>query len=277
MRPNSQVTFSFNDSQILSDDPDNSPWAASSGNPELKPYEANQFDLAYENYFSETGYVAVSFFYKDLKNWHRSNAVSQDFTEFYIPAIHQSSDETGNQAPVLFVGENSRPQDGYEGFVRGWEVQGSLPGELLHDALEGFGVFASATFLDGYADAAPGTTETRIPGLSDENYSMTVFYENAGFEFRVAATKRTDYLSETRGLSLALSDSTNQGGTFVDAQIGYDFSESGIEYLEGLRVTLQAQNITDEDDIQSSGADSRQVTLYQHYGANYLLGFNYSF
>ncbi|WP_218310692.1 TonB-dependent receptor [Alteromonas antoniana] len=277
MRPNSQVTFSFNDSQILSDDPDNSPWGASSGNPELKPYEANQFDLAYENYFSETGYVAVSFFYKDLKNWHRSNAVSQDFTEFYIPAIHQSSDETGNQAPVLFVGENSRPQDGYEGFVRGWEVQGSLPGELLHDSLEGFGLFASATFLDGYADAAPGTSETRIPGLSDENYSMTVFYENAGFEFRVAATKRTDYLSETRGLSLALSDSTNQGGTFIDAQIGYDFSESGIEYLEGLRVTLQAQNITDEDDIQSSGADSRQVTLYQHYGANYLLGFNYSF
>ena len=277
MRPNSQVTFSFNDTQILSDSPENSPWSASSGNPELEPYEANQLDLAYENYFADTGYVAVSFFYKDLRNWHRSNAVQQDFTEFYIPAIHRSSDETGNQAPVLYVGENSRPQDGYEGFVRGWEVQGSIPGDIIHDALEGFGVFASATFLDGYADAAPGTEETRIPGLSEENYSLTVFYENAGFEFRVAATKRTDYLSETRGLSLALADSTNQGGTFLDAQIGYDFSESGIEYLEGLRVTLQGQNLTDEDDIQSAGTDSRQVTLYQHYGPNYLLSFNYEF
>ncbi len=274
LRPNTQVTFSFNDNQILSDNIDNGPWSGSSGNPELKPYESNQIDLAYENYFADTGYVAVSFFFKDIKNWHRDNAVLSDFSDDYIPSLHQTSD---GQAPVLFEGQKTKPLDGYEGFVRGWEIQGSVPGEMLHDALEGFGMFASATFLDGYAEAAPGTTETRIPGLSEENYSMTVFYENAGFEIRVAATKRSDYLTETRGLSLALSDATNQGGTFVDAQIGYDFSESGIESLEGLRVTLQAQNLTDEEDVQTAGTDSRQVTLHQSYGANYLLGFNYSF
>ncbi|WP_137167049.1 TonB-dependent receptor [Salinimonas lutimaris] len=277
MRPNSQVTFSFNDAQVLATDPDNTPWGASSGNPELKPYEANQIDLAYENYFADTGYVALSFFFKDLKNWHRSNAVAADFNEFYVPEIHKSSDETGNLPPNLFVGERSAPQDGYEGFVRGWEVQTSLPAELIHDSLQGFGLFASATFIDGNADPAPGTTETRIPGLSEENYSLTVYYENAGFEVRVAGTKRSDYLSETRGVSLALSEATNQGGTFVDAQIGYDFSESGIDYLDGLRVTLQGQNLTDEDDLQSAGTDSRQVTLYQAYGRNYLVSFNYSF
>ena len=80
-----------------------------------------------------------------------------------------------------------------------------------------------------------------------------VFYENAGFEFRLAATKRDQFLTEERGTSLALVDATKQGGTLVDAQIGYDFSESGIEYLEGLRVTLQAQNLTDEDDVQAHG------------------------
>ena len=138
-------------------------------------------------------------------------------------------------------------------------------------------MFAAATFLDGYADASPGTNERRIPGLSDENYSFTLYYENAGFEFRVAATKRSDFLTETRGLSLALADATNQGGTFVDAQIGYDFNESGIESLKGLRVTLQAQNLTDQEDIQTAGTDARQVTLRQTYGANYLLGFNYKF
>ncbi len=274
MRPNTQVTFSFNDNQILSTDVDNGPWGGSEGNPELKPYEANQFDLAYENYFSDSGYVAVSFFYKDIKNWHRSNAALADFSDDYIPSIHQTSD---GRPPVLFEGEVTRPTDGYEGFVRGWEVQGSVPFDLIHNSLEGFGVFASATFLDGYADPAPNTTETRIPGLSEENYSMTFYYENAGFEFRVAATKRSDYLTETRGLSLALSDATNQGGTFVDAQIGYDFSESGIEYLDGLRVTLQGQNLTDEIDLQTAGTDSRQVTQYQSYGANYLLSFNYTF
>ena len=274
MRPNNQVSFAFQDARINSTDIDNSPWSGSAGNPELKPYEANQIDLAYENYFADAGYVAVSWFFKDLKNWHRSNAVEADFSEFYIPSVHQSS--TG-EAPQLFVGQRSRPEDGYEGFVRGYEIQGSLPADLIHESLEGFGMFASATFLDGKADPAPGTTETRIPGLSDENYSLTLYYENAGFEFRVAGTKRSSYLTETRGLSLALSDSTNQGGTFIDAQIGYDFSESGIRSLEGLRVTLQAQNLTDEEDLQTAGTDSRQVTLRQTYGANYLLGFNYSF
>lgn len=276
MRPNTQVTFSYNNTNILSNNVENGPWGGSSGNPELRPYEANQFDLSYENYFADTGYVALSYFFKDIKNWHRENGLLSDFTQDYIPEIHHTQDEAA-LAPVLFEGYKTKPQDGFEGLVRGYEIQMSLPGDLIADALSGFGVFASATFMDGHADAAGEGGETRIPGLSDENYSLTVFYENSGFEVRVAGTKRSDYLTEARGLSLALSDTTNQGGTFIDAQIGYDFSESGIESLEGLRVTLQAQNLTDEDDIQTSGTDSRQVLLYQAYGANYLLGFNYTF
>ncbi|RDV26059.1 TonB-dependent receptor [Alteromonas aestuariivivens] len=274
MRPNTQATFSFNDNQILSTDIANGPWGGSSGNPELKPLEANQFDLAYENYFADSGYVAVSFFFKDIKNWHRDNAVVADFSDVYVPGLHQTSD---GRPPVLFDGQVTSVMDGFEGFVRGWELQGSLPGDVIHDSLEGFGVFASATFMDGSADPAPGSTETRIPGLSEENYSLTFFYEKAGFEFRVATTKRSDYLTEERGLSLALQDATKQGGTLVDAQIGYDFSESGIDYLDGLRVTLQGQNLTDEDDIQASGTDPRQITQYQSFGANYLLSFNYEF
>ena len=37
------------------------------------------------------------------------------------------------------------------------------------------------------------------------------------------------------------------------------------------------QNLTDEDDIQASAADGRQITQFQTYGTNYLLGFNYKF
>jgi iron complex outermembrane receptor protein len=274
MRPNTQASFAFNDNQITSTDPENGPWSGSSGNPELKPLEANQLDIAYENYFSDTGYVAASFFYKDIKNWHRDTSVLTDFSDVYIPDLHQGSE---GQTPATFLGSVGSVLDGFEGYVRGYELQGSLPGELLHDSLEGFGLFASATFMEGEVDAAPTQTETRIPGLSEESYSMTFFYESNGFEFRVAATKRDDYLTEERGTSLALVDATKQGGTLVDAQIGYDFSESGIESLEGLRVTFQAQNLTDEDDIQASQADSRQITQYQSYGTNYLLGFNYTF
>ena len=53
--------------------------------------------------------------------------------------------------------------------------------------------------------------------------------------------------------------------------------ESGIEALKGLRVTLQGQNLTDEPTIQANPGDGRQITQYETYGRNFLLGFNYTF
>ena len=274
MRPNTQATFAFNDNQIANPDPANGPWGGSSGNPELKPLEADQFDLSYENYFADDGYFAVSFFFKDIKNWHRDTSVLADFSDVYIPTLHQASD---GSAPVTFLGGVSSVLDGFEGFVRGYEFQASFPFSMIHDNLEGFGMYASATFMDGKLDPAPGQTETRIPGLSEESYSLTAYYEMNGFEIRISGTKRDPFLTEQRGLSLSLVDATDQGGELWDAQIGYDFSESGIESLYGLRVTLQAQNLTDEDTVQAAPNDGRQITRYQSFGANYLLGFNYSF
>ncbi|GLR69557.1 TonB-dependent receptor [Agaribacter marinus] len=269
MRPNNQATFAFNDQQISTTDPQRSAWSGSGGNPILKPYEANQFDLAYEYYYADDGYVAGSYFFKDLTNWHRTAKVVQDFSDVYIPSLHQ--DSQGN-TPATFLGLVDSPEDGLQGFVRGYELQASLPFHIVSDALEGFGIFASATFLTGnFKDG------TRVPGLSEESYQMTAFYENSGFEARVSARKRDDFATEVRGLSLSLAETVDQGSTLVDAQIGYDFSESGIDALEGLRITLQGQNLTDEETIQANEADPRQITQYQVFGRNFLLGFNYSF
>ncbi len=273
MRPNNQASFAFNDSNINSSDINFSPWSGSAGNPELKPYEVDQFDLAYENYFADDGYIAATFFFKDIKNWHVSSPVETDFTDVYIPSYHQSS--TGG-APVLFVGNVDRPVDGYTGFVRGYELQASLPFSLLADALDGFGLYASATFLDGKLDVDDGE-EDRIPGLSDESYSLTLYYERGGFEFRISGTKRTDFLTEVRGGSLALTDDTDSGSELWDAQVGYDFRDSDIDWLKGLRVTLQGQNLTDEDTIKASDSDPRKINSYQAFGANYMLGLNYTF
>ncbi|MDX1537107.1 TonB-dependent receptor [Arsukibacterium sp.] len=272
LRPNAQVTFQFNDSNILSDDPANSPWGGNAGNTQLKPLEANQFDLAYENYYHDNGFFAASFFFKDLKNWHRNETVLADFSDVYIPGFHQSSDATGNQPPALFVGGISQVTDGLQGFVRGYEFQASVPFEIVHEALYGFGVVASATFMDGKLDDGG-----RVPGLSEEIYTLTAYYEYKGFEFRISGTKRDEFLSETRGLSLSLATVEDRGAELWDAQIGYDFSESGVDALDGLRVTFQVQNITDEPTLKTNGADVRQVTEYQSFGTNYMLGLNYTF
>ncbi|QDP02704.1 TonB-dependent receptor [Thalassotalea sp. PS06] len=278
MKPNNQFGFSFNANQVGSEDPENGPWSGSAGNPTLKPLEANQFDISYENYFADEGYFAAAFFYKDLTNWHRSGSVLTDFSDEYIPGYHQVTvvDEvTGEETiltPQTFEGFVGTTTDGFEGFVRGYEFQASVPFNLFADALDGFGLVGSATFLDGELDDGG-----RIPGLSEESYSFTAYYENSGFEIRLSGTKRDEFLTEARGLSLSLQEFESLGGELWDAQIGYDFSESGIDSLDGLRVTFKVQNLTKEDDVQADAADSRFVTLYQYYGANYLLGINYEF
>ncbi|BDX06849.1 TonB-dependent receptor [Planctobacterium marinum] len=283
MKPNNQASFQFNDANIASTDIPNGPWSGNVGNPGLKPLEANQFDLAYENYFADDAYFAMSFFYKELTNWHAAVKEVADFTEVYVPGYH--ADSAGN-APAIFLGLVDNTLDGREGFVRGWEFQTSLPFNHIHDALDGFGMFASATFMDGELDPftyspLAGVEVTLpsegVPGLSDETYSLTLYYENAGWEVRVSGTKRDAFQTETRGISLSLVGAEGQGGEQWDAQIGYDFSESDIDFLHGLRVTLQGQNLTDEDEIQFANGDPRQVTLYQSYGRNFLLGLNYSF
>ncbi|QOL26773.1 TonB-dependent receptor [Thalassotalea sp. LPB0316] len=269
MKPNNVATFAYNDDQINNPNPERGPWSGNAGNPNLKPLEAVQFDLSYENYFSPEGYFAATFFYKDLKNWHRSNRELVDFSDVYIPELHQDSE--GN-APATLFGFVNTEQDGLEGFVRGYEFQTSLPFNIMHDSLEGLGVVMSATFIDGKLDDGG-----RIPGLSEESYSLTAYYEINGWEFRIAGTKRDEFLTETRGLSLALEETEDLGGQLWDAQISYDFSESSMESLHGLRVSFQAQNLTDEDTVQAEAVDPRQITKYQSFGANYMLSMNYKF
>ena len=273
MKPNNNASFNFAaGSQFL--------WSGSAGNARLKPLEATQLDLSYENYYSSEGYFAISYFYKNLTNWHGDGSTLTDFSDLYIPGYHGIADGSGGLIPLTtpeqFLGEISFKEDGAQGSVDGWEIQGTVAFGEFSESLEGFGLFAAATFLDGELEFQDGG-KGFVPGLSEESYSMTVYYENAGWEFRVSGTKRSDFATETRGLSLALAETRAAAYTLVDAQIGYDFSESGIEGLDGLRVTFQVQNLTDEDDVTFANGDPRQIVTFSTFGANYLLGFNYSF
>jgi iron complex outermembrane receptor protein len=274
MRPNFFSNFAFNWSNVIATDPESGPWSATAGNAKLKPLEANQLDIAYEWYFAEDGFVAATWFYKDLVNWHRDGQAIGDFSELYIPGFHQAEDPNNPgqfSPPQTFLGVVNFREDGLEGFVRGIELQGNVPMGQFADSLEGLGLIGSASFYDGELDDG-----SSVPGLSEETYQATLYYEIGGFQARVSWTKRDSFRTEFPGLSLALTSTIDQGAEIIDAQIGYDFGLGGFDMLDGLYVSLQAQNLTDEDTLQTTG-DSREVLRYQTFGANYLLNINYKF
>jgi len=273
MRANQQVSFFFNLANVTSTDPQQSAWSGSAGNPRLRPLEANQFDAAWDWYFAEDGLFSAAFFYKNLTNWHRAGSFIADFSQFYIPGYHQVDDENGNPVtPATFEGLVSFREDGLKGDVHGFELQTIFPFRLLWDKLDGFGLIGTATFIDGELDDG-----TNVPGLSDENYSAILFFEKGGFDARVAWTKRSKYSTEVRGESLSLVQTFDQGATLIDAQISYDFGATGrSDWLGGLSIALQGQNLTDEDTVQTND-DARQVTQYQSFGRNYLLSAIYKF
>jgi iron complex outermembrane receptor protein len=273
MKPNGQVNFNFNHGNVTNPDPANGPWSANLGNARLKPYEANQFDIAYDWYFADDGFVSAALFYKDLVNWHADGSFIGDFTDVYIPGYHEAPDPiTGEiDTPATFLGIVSAKADGLKGWVRGWDLQGNLPFGMLSDRLEGLGLIASAALYDGQLDNGGS-----VPGLSDESYQATLYYERGGFQARVSWTKRSEFSTETPQLSLALQPVVDQGAELIDAQIGYDFGLGGFEKLDGLYISLQGQNLTDEDTLQTNN-DAREVTKWQTFGANYLLNVNYKF
>jgi len=123
----------------------------------------------------------------------------------------------------------------------------------------------------------PTSNPTTLPGLSEKTLNATIYYENSGFEARISSRYRSDFLGEVTKISLQRENVNIKAETVVDAQVGYDFSESGIEALYGLSILFQVNNLTNEPFTSYTSDDQRLVRDYQNYGRNFMLGANYKF
>jgi iron complex outermembrane receptor protein len=270
------------------------PWSKFAGNPSLRPLESNNFDLSFEHYFEDEGYLSAVVFYKDLVNLTQEssgdssilnfrNDETNNGADYYIPGFHDriaTEDGVVGPAEVFYAegdlitppdyGTYSFFEDGLTGEVKGLELTANVPFNILSDNLDGFGVAASAIFIDAKLD-----DDSPVVGQSDTTYSLTAYYAMAGFEVRIAGTDRSDYSTYQRGGSNKIETATRNGVTLVDAQISYDFEDSDIDYLAGLRVSLQGTNLTDVD--EETVDDNGIVTTRRQFGPSYMVNFNYSF
>ncbi|TMO43492.1 TonB-dependent receptor [Pseudoalteromonas ruthenica] len=260
---NASISASYNAQQP---DENGNYWSVSGGNPELEPKEATGFDLSYENYFSEEGYFSAAVFYKDLNQWIFDGNYEIDMSGVADPA-------TG-EIPPNSTGTGSGKINGGGGDLWGYELSVALPFNLFADELEGFGLLASHTGVEQDMED-PNGNDYELPGLSDSIQSLTLYYERYGFTARTSMRKRSDFKGDIYGVGFSTDQVDIQGETIWDAQLGYDFADSGIQGLESLEITFQVQNITEEPFISLQGDNALQVRDYQDYGRTYLLGFKY--
>jgi iron complex outermembrane receptor protein len=240
--------------------------SAGGGNTSLEPKEALGIDLTYENYFADDGYFAIALYRKELKEWIFDGAAEIDVSSF-LTATGQTTPDGSTTATV-----NGKVNGG-DGTLSGWEVSLAMPLSMIHESLDGWGIFASHTGVSSDIKT-PSGADYELPGLSKSIQQATVYYENGGFAARLSVRKRDDFKGDLYGLGFSVDQYDMLGETIADAQISYDFADSGIAYLEGLRVYLQGVNLTDEPFTSLSGGVVRD---YQEYGENYRLGFSYDF
>ncbi|GGD66182.1 TonB-dependent receptor [Erythrobacter arachoides] len=248
------------------------------GNPELRPYVADSVDVSFEHYFAgRQGYFALASYYKWLSDFVNPNAVVVRDFSYLVPILNAQQQAafaaTGNNT-LGFVGGPDNQADGH---IFGVEASLSLPFGSLFDALEGFGFQTSVSYTDSQLEITPDQGDpfdTDVPGLSKWVVNSTLFFETGGFEARVSHRYRTEFLAEFIGISASRSFRETEPESIFDAQIGYRF-DSGM--LDGLSLTLQALNLTDEPFVSFQNGDREQIIDYEQYGRTYLIGASYRF
>ena len=234
------------------------------GNPQLRPYRANAFDLNFEKYFGQSGLISIQLFHKDIKSYIDRTRFPFDFAGYPLP--------TG-LPPATLIGRLESSFNTGGGKLYGGELAVTLPFSNFSEALDGFGVTGGLGYTKTKIKDAGGNVD-QIPGYSKWVANGTAYFEKWGFNARGSVRYRSTFLGDFTGFGGSPTRRTALAEMIVDGQIGYDFQDGSA--LQGLSLYLQGQNLTDER-FASVGASRNQVIDYQIYGRRFLAGFNYKF
>jgi iron complex outermembrane receptor protein len=245
------------------------------GNPELKPWKANTFDLSLEKYFGDQAYVSLAAYYKKLTTYIFNSSVLQSFEGVLLPGQNSLDDPTTgySQADANRIGVSTVKVNGSGGYIRGAELTFSLPLSIFTRTLDGFGFIVSGAVNKSQIDI--NGVDTPVPGLSEEVVNTTLYFEKAGFSARVSNRYRGDFIGEVPEFDSSLTLKNVGAESLLDAQVGYEFQEG---MMKGLSLSVSGTNLTDEPFVLNNVDDpSYNVIKYQEYGAVYSLAVTYKF
>lgn len=209
------------------------------GNPDLKPIEADNFDLTAEWYFSDVGQLTASLFYKRLHGVLTNDIVRRSFT---------------NAGATYDVVVTTPVNSNETGKITGFEISYQQVFDFLPSFLKGLGVQANYTYVhssgvpqstlsatdpDVAAGRQPTISGTNFPlqGLSKHQINITPFIDIGGFSARASWSWRSRYLLTLRDVITPFDPIFQESYGQVDASITYSINDN-------FKIGLQGYNLT---------------------------------
>ncbi|MCE9678504.1 TonB-dependent receptor [Shewanella sp. AS1] len=213
---------------------------ASSGNPNLKPVESQNFDLSLEWYFAESSSLYGVLFRRDVDG--------------FVYSANRNIEITNNPNPdynAKYV--LTQPLNAGKGTLQGLELGFTWFPDDLPEWLQGIGLQTSYTYIDGdtkdpiYSELPDGSAgplvgyETNpLIGVSENSYSVVLAYEKEDYSARLSYVYRDEFLT---GYNFCCSMPT---GTYSDSEANMDFQFSWNVTPDWV-LTFDATNLTGEE------------------------------
>lgn len=208
--------------------------AATSGNPLLKPYHANQAEIGAEWYYADASLLSATLFAKKLDTFIYS----------------QTSLE--NVAGV--VRSVTRPYNANNG-----ETVNGLEFQWQQAFSSGFGAIVNYTFTDAKTGANANGQKLNVVGNSRNQANVTGFFEKNGYSARLSY----NYRSKSYG-------GLDEGGQDVTSAYGQWDASASWDITPKISLYLTAVNIGNEV-IRTNTTDGLPVGVYEN-GARYSVG-----
>lgn len=231
----------------------------SSGNPDLQPREATNYDLSLEYYPKAIdAFFSIGVFHKDIAN--------EIFT----------ATEVGEEVinGVTYNVRSSQPRNALDAKVRGVEISLLLNdlGELT-PVLRNFGLKANMSMFksDARVLMSDGTPRDLygLRGQPRQIANVELFYTVGGLELRAAYNHRGRYINSIN-TTRRFNDQFSNARDVVDLRAKY-------QLREGLTLFAEARNITGYAQDETWDEDFNRIIYTRDDGRSYWLGLSYRY
>ncbi len=245
--------------------------AADGGNPALKPFKSENWDVSFEWYYSDSSSLTFAFFNKEVDDFIVTLTGDETFTlqdrigqpdeRCNVANEPTCADAFVLETEELFGSQEvysvTRPQNTESAVVSGYEAAWTHVWEF------GLGVTVNATVVDSDAVIGADTTQSfALEGLGDSQ-NLVVFYENGPWQGRIAFNNREGFL---RRLDNGFNGEPINTRTFGQ----WDISGS-YEITDYLTVFFEGINITEEE-LEQTGRFDNQIFTIEDNGSRFALG-----